>query len=709
MYLPKPNQIISILLVLGLISCSSNSVNPSQTPTPSDRQTIDVEDFHEIPKVETETREVSLILPGTDEEITVSVEVLEGLYLLEGDIVVGEESQIDIQAVGVNKASRLWPDALVPYVIDSSLSSRKQDIDKAIAEWNTKTTITLIPLSQMPSNKQTDYVSFRKVNHGCSSKIGRAGGKQYINLSSGCTAGTIIHEIGHAVGLFHEQARSNRDEFITVIEENIKPGKFSQFKPHDELAEGWGKDLGSETDYDYNSIMHYPWYAFSKSCDDKSSPDCKATILPKGTIDKNLLGQRIGLSEADIAGVAELYPKPKTVTITEFIATPDGGPSPLTTTFSWSVTNPNASSALACSLDTDSDGTAEYRFDCLTQTSQEHTYVILDAHKATLSVKDGDKPEVTDFILVSVEATGSDINQAPTVQAGPDQTVDFKDANFVSLAGSANDDGLPDPPASLTTLWSKKSGPGNVSFGDASDPETSVSFSESGNYVLVLTADDSAITASDQLSITVREAAPEITSFNYVGDDNENGRIELNEYAFFTASAKSGVPGPYTWSFAPDPVSFEQIDRSSPEDSGALSFKVAFASVGNKDVCIQVKDLENQASEEVCRVITVTANPTGPVSGIWATTYGDMQFYGNGTGEYTSDSGKLQFSLSGSVMTGIWIEPSSAQECDSDRGGSNYWGKFEFIFDDIFSSFLGSWGYCEEAPVAENIWDGTRK
>jgi hypothetical protein len=100
-------------------------------------------------------------------------------------------------------------------------------------------------------------------------------------------------------------------------------------------------------------------------------------------------------------------------------------------------------------------------------------------------------------LVVNLSAPG---NQAPVVSAGPDVTVTHPDA--ASLNGSVTDDGLPNPPATVTSLWSKVSGPGAVTFGDASSPATTATFSVAGTYVLRLTADDSVETRSDDVTVT---------------------------------------------------------------------------------------------------------------------------------------------------------------------------------------------------------------
>src|SRR5207248_8320229 len=91
-------------------------------------------------------------------------------------------------------------------------------------------------------------------------------------------------------------------------------------------------------------------------------------------------------------------------------------------------------------------------------------------------------------------------NQAPVVNAGPDQTIHVLSA---ALSGSATDDGLPNPPGALTYTWSKVSGPGTVAFANQNAASTTATFSLGGVYTLQLTANDGALAGSDTIVLTV--------------------------------------------------------------------------------------------------------------------------------------------------------------------------------------------------------------
>lgn len=105
----------------------------------------------------------------------------------------------------------------------------------------------------------------------------------------------------------------------------------------------------------------------------------------------------------------------------------------------------------------------------------------------------------TDEVAVTVLP----VNQPPVVKAGTDLIISFPSA--ANLSGTATDDGLPSS-GRLTVAWSKVSGPGEVSFANASTLSTTASFSAGGQYVLRLTASDSALSRTDDLNVTVNRS-----------------------------------------------------------------------------------------------------------------------------------------------------------------------------------------------------------
>ncbi len=139
-------------------------------------------------------------------------------------------------------------------------------------------------------------------------------------------------------------------------------------------------------------------------------------------------------------------------------------------------------------------------------------------------------------------------NQAPAVAAGDDHRVLISAA--LSLDGTVADDGLPNPPGALTTMWNKVSGPGEVAFGDRSAVDTTAQFSAPGTYVLRLDAHDGELTGSDEVTVTVAEVPQSLNGF-YVapnGSSQGDGSAE-NPWDLQTALSHPAAvkPGDTIW------------------------------------------------------------------------------------------------------------------------------------------------------------------
>ncbi|KAB7501143.1 Zinc metalloproteinase nas-4, partial [Armadillidium nasatum] len=133
-------------------------------------------------------------------------------------------------------------------------------------------------------------------NFRCYSYIGKQGGRQVINLPTWCTKsfGSVLHEMYHALGFFHEQSRSDRDDFVDINWDNIEEGMETNFNLY-------GPDITNDfsTDYDYGSLMHYSPYAFSTNGE--------KTIETKDKRYSEDIGQREELSDNDIQKLLKMY------------------------------------------------------------------------------------------------------------------------------------------------------------------------------------------------------------------------------------------------------------------------------------------------------------------------------------------------------------------------------------------------------------------
>uniref|UniRef100_A0A8C1HJF6 Metalloendopeptidase n=1 Tax=Cyprinus carpio carpio TaxID=630221 RepID=A0A8C1HJF6_CYPCA len=152
--------------------------------------------------------------------------------------------------------------------------------------------VPFIVSSEFCESTQTDYISIENKD-GCFSSLGRTGGKQVVSLyRQGCVYhGIAQHELLHALGFYHEQTRSDRDQYVRINWKNISPNMAYNFQKQN--------TNNQNTPYDYGSVMHYGKTAFS------IQPGLETiTPIPDETVE---IGQRQGMSNIDILRINKLY------------------------------------------------------------------------------------------------------------------------------------------------------------------------------------------------------------------------------------------------------------------------------------------------------------------------------------------------------------------------------------------------------------------
>ena len=209
---------------------------------------------------------------------------IEDKIFYQGDILIDPKAKL--KAAAADYDFWRWPDNIVYYVIDANFPN-KERVEASFTLFN-KTDISF-----KERTAESNYVLFKYIpNAGCYSWVGMIGGEQEIVIDNWGDAGTIAHEIGHALGLLHEQSKPDRDQYIKIITENIIKGYENNF-------DIWPYNGQYTEGFDFNSLMCYHSWSFPI---DPSKPTM--TKLDGSTFNP----QRAYFTEKDLELINRLYP-----------------------------------------------------------------------------------------------------------------------------------------------------------------------------------------------------------------------------------------------------------------------------------------------------------------------------------------------------------------------------------------------------------------
>ncbi|XP_054617721.1 meprin A subunit alpha [Dunckerocampus dactyliophorus] len=212
-------------------------------------------------------------------------EINKGLkHLFEGDIAG------DPRRNAIVDQTRRWKFP-IPYILTDSLElNAKGVILQAFEEYRLRSCVDF-----KPYEGEASYISFTKLS-GCWSYVGDDKVGQNVSIGARCDTKAIVqHELLHALGFYHEQSRSDRDDYVEIWWDQIEEGMEHNFVKYED---DFITDLN--TAYDYESIMHYRPLSFNKN---ESIP----TITTSIPFFNEVIGQRLDFSAVDITRLNRMY------------------------------------------------------------------------------------------------------------------------------------------------------------------------------------------------------------------------------------------------------------------------------------------------------------------------------------------------------------------------------------------------------------------
>lgn len=267
----KKMVLMSFFITIMLASCSKNN-----------------EEIME--EAQTTSFNANNIKKGQLDGQAITYERRNGMNFFQGDIVLSDKQLAEDNLVNKGGASlSRWPSGKIYYTVASNMGSiNANKITNAVNEYNNKTNTQWIPRTN-----QSNYVEFifgSSSGYDGWAHIGYIGGKQNVSLDQNISLGSVIHEMGHTVGLYHEHCRKDRDQYVSIQWNNIQNGQAYNFDIYNS-----GTDIGP---FNINSVMMYWPDSYSKN----GQPTIKRA---NGT---TFTYNRTGFTTGDINTINTMYP-----------------------------------------------------------------------------------------------------------------------------------------------------------------------------------------------------------------------------------------------------------------------------------------------------------------------------------------------------------------------------------------------------------------